>query len=112
MFGLLKWILLLVGLAALAYFVFFVPLGDRTMYRHLVGISETDEAQELKNELSKKAQGVKEDVTSKIPTLVSPDAPRGMGGAAKGAPLSEQTDKDKRALDELLKRAQGAAEKK
>jgi hypothetical protein len=112
MFGLLKWMLLLLGLAAIAYFVFFVPLGDRTMYRHLVGISETDEAQELKDELSKKAQGVKEDVTSKIPTLVAPDAPRGTGDAAKGAPLSEQSDKDKRALDELLKRAQHGAEKK
>jgi hypothetical protein len=112
MFGLLKWILLLVGLAALAYFVFFVPLGDRTMYRHLVGISETDEAQELKDELSKKAEDVKEDVSSKIPTLVAPDAPREPSGAAKGAPLSEQSDKDKRALDALLKRAQHDAEKK
>jgi hypothetical protein len=93
MFGILKWILLLIGLAALAYFAFFVPLGDRTLYRHLVGISETDEAQELKDELSKKAQGVKEDVTSKLPTLVAPDAPRGSSGDAGGAPLSVQSEK-------------------
>jgi hypothetical protein len=112
MFSLLKWILLLLGLAALAYFAFFVPLGDRTLYRHLVGISATDEAQELKDELSKKAQGVKEDVTSKLPTLRPPEEPRGSSGKAGGAPLSEQSEKDKRALDELLKRAKDAAEEK
>jgi len=112
MFRFIKWILLLVCLAGLAYFVFYVPLGERTLYRHLVGISETDEAQELKDELSKKAQGVKNDVTSKLPSLAAPDQARGSGGTATGTPLSEQSDKDKRALDELLKRAQDAAEKK
>jgi hypothetical protein len=106
MFRLLKLLIVLACLAALAYFAFFVPLGDRTLYQHIVGISETDEAQELKDELAKKAQGVKEDVASKLPAMGAPSGP-----ADGGAPLSELSEKDRRALRELLRRAEAAPKK-
>ena len=112
MFRLLKWLIVLACLAGLAYFAFFVPLGERTLYRHLVGISETDEAQELKDELSKKAQSVKDDVTSKLPELAAPNAPPPADGKGAGAPLSEQSAEDKRALDELLRGAKGGPDER
>jgi len=111
MFRLLKWLIVLACLAGLAYFAFFVPLGERTLYRHIVGISETDEARELKEELSKKAQGVKDDVTSKLPTLGAPPAAGAPEAGKAGAPLSEQSDADKRALRELLERVGDAPKK-
>jgi len=37
----------LVGLRALAYVVAFVPLGQFTVWEHVMRISETDEAQDL-----------------------------------------------------------------
>jgi hypothetical protein len=112
MFRLFKWMLVLVCLAGLAYVAFFVPLGKRTLYRHLVGIFATDEAQELKDELSKKAQGVKDDVTSKLPSLSAPSAPAASEGEKAGPSLSDPSEKDRRALRELIKRAEDAPEKK
>jgi len=93
MFRLFKWILVLACLAALAYVAFYVPLGDRTLYQHLVGISKTDEAKALKEGVSEKVRDVKDDVSSKLPV------PK-----ADGAPLSAPTEADRRALDELIKR--------
>jgi hypothetical protein len=112
MFRLLKWMIVLVCLAGLAYFAFFVPLGERTLYQHLAGISATDEAQELKEELSKKAKGVKDDVTSKLPSLSAPIAPAAPAGEKAGSPLSDPSEKDRRALRELIKRVEDAPEKK
>lgn len=41
----------LITLCVAAYLFFFVPLGRRTMFEHLVRISQTDEAQDLGREL-------------------------------------------------------------
>jgi hypothetical protein len=112
MFRLIKWLIVIVCLAALAYFALFVPLGERTLYQHLVGISKTDEAQDLKAELSKKAKDVKDDVTSKLPTLGPPAGSKNPSGEGAGSPLSEPSEKDRRALRELIERAQAAPEKK
>jgi hypothetical protein len=112
MLGIIKWLIVLACVAALAYFAFFVPLGERTLYRHLVGIAKTDEAQELKDELSKKAQGVKEDVSAKLPALVAPRPAGDPAGGAAGVPLSEPSEKDRRALRELIERTEKAPEKK
>ena len=102
--GFLKTILFLAVAALLGYFVFCVPLGDRTLYRHLVGISETDEAQALKDGLAKKASDLESEVISKLPAAApaqpSP-APR-----EQGAPLSRETPADKRALKELIQRTE------
>ena len=102
---------MLAYLAKLAYFAFYVPLGKRTLYQHLVGISATDEAQELKDELSKKAQGVKNDVTSKLPSLSPPPAPVAPEGEKAGSPLSNPSEKDRRELRELIKRTEDAPKK-
>jgi hypothetical protein len=111
MFRFFKWMIVLACLVGLAYFAFFVPLGKRTLYQHLVGISATDEAQELKDELSKKAQGVKNNVTSKLPSLSAPSAPVAPEGERAGYPLSDPSEKDRRALRELIKRAEDAPKK-
>lgn len=45
--ALLRLTVQMLALAALLYFVFFVPVGERTLYAHLARIASTDEAQEL-----------------------------------------------------------------
>jgi hypothetical protein len=122
MFGFVKTLIVLAVLAAVAYFVFFVQLGDKTLFRHLVGISETEEAHELKKELSKKAGDLKDDVVSKLPAAPARQGGAeaeeratsvgGSGPATPGAPLSEQSDADRRALKELIERAGSRPEKR
>jgi len=114
MFGFMKAIVVLALLAALGYFAFFVRIGDRTLYHHLVGISQTDEAKALKAGLSDKANDLKDDVMSKLPA----DSGRRVKREAEAdsrderAPLSEQTAADKRALERLIERTETAPEKK
>jgi len=100
MFKLIKLLLVVVGLAGLAYLAFFVPLGDYTLYEHLVGISETDEAQALGDEITKKAEDLKSDVAEKVPAVIGDDE---KGPAPSNDPLSEISDEDRAALSELLK---------
>jgi hypothetical protein len=45
--ALLRLTMQMLALAALLYFAFFVPVGERTLYAHLSRIASTDEAQEL-----------------------------------------------------------------
>jgi hypothetical protein len=112
MFGFIKGIVVLALLAALGYFAFFVQIGDRTLYRHLVGISQTDEAKALKDGLSDKASDIKNDVISKLPADRREKREAKTGSRDERAPLSEQTDADKHALKRLLERAANTPEKK
>jgi hypothetical protein len=100
MFKLLKVLLVLIGLAGLAYITFFVPLGEHTLYQHLVGISETEEAQALGDEITKKAEDLKTDVAEKVPRIMDGDERQPAGS---DDPLAEISDEDRAALSELLK---------
>ena len=100
MFKLLKVVLVLAGLAGLAYLAFFVPLGEHSLYQHLVGISQTDEAQQLGDEIEKKAEDLKTDVAQKVPAIIGQDEREPADG---DGPLSEISDADRAALSELLK---------
>lgn len=100
MFKLLKVALVLAGLAGLAYLAFFVPLGEHTLYQHLVGISQTEEAQQLGDEIERKADDLKADVAEKVPAIVGQDDE---GSTEEDGPLSEISDADRAALSELLK---------
>lgn len=120
MIKLVKFLIALVIVAALVYFAGFVKLGDMTLWEHLVGISRTDEAKGLKDEIGQKAREIKEDVASKVPALGEDDTdddkkPR--EGSAKGegegeaaadkkdaSPLSDLTEEDRQALIDLLKK--------
>jgi len=98
MFKLLKLAIVLVVLAGVGYVTFFVPLGEHTLYQHLVGISQTEEAQELGAEIEKKAENVKQEVAAKVPDLVAPAA----SPQADGQPLGDISGQDRAALDKLL----------
>ena len=52
MFFLLRTFAWLAGLGALAYVVVFVPLGERTLWEHMHRISQTSEAQSLREDVS------------------------------------------------------------
>ncbi len=41
------------------YFFFLVPLGERTLYEHVSRIAETDEAQELGDEVGEASERLK-----------------------------------------------------
>ena len=117
----------------MAYFTFFVPLGEKTLYQHMVGISETSEAKKLGSELEKKAEDVADEVIERVPELKGESRSKGKNkdnaaekkhtnSIKKGSdqdseqskthkhqlkvkkPLSEPSDNDKKALDNLLRK--------
>jgi hypothetical protein len=102
MFKLFKLVIVLMVVGGLAYVTFFVPLGEATLYQHLVGISRTDEARELGNAIEQKAEGVKEEVAAKVPELVRSSDTTTATPGADGRPLAEISGQDQRALDKLL----------
>ena len=110
MFKLVKFLIALVILAALVYFAAFVKLGEKTLWEHLVGISQTDEAEELKSELGEKAKEIQDDVSSKVPAIGKDEdetkAGKGEEETEKkdSSPLSDLSDEDRQALIELLKK--------
>ena len=72
----LKLVKLLVGFVlfvSFGYVLFFVPLGERTLYQHLRNISNTSEAQALKEGIREKAHLVTEDVVENVPELKDVD---------------------------------------
>jgi ABC-type sugar transport system substrate-binding protein len=64
--SLIKSCITLAIIAGIAYLVFFVSFGDKTLYQHMVGISETKEAKTLGNEVGKKYKKTKKKVTREI----------------------------------------------
>ena len=121
MFKLIKVLIVLAVLAGLAYFVFFVPLGKMTMYQHLLGISKTEEAQNLGSEIEAKATDLKSEVGRRLPIegeAQKKDAPPKENTPTPGSqaakekktdpaaadPLSNLSDDDRAALMELLKK--------
>ncbi|MFO8072836.1 MAG: hypothetical protein R6V85_13265 [Polyangia bacterium] len=109
MFKLLKVLLVLGVLAAVGFFAFFVPLGEKTLYQHLVRIAGTDEARELGEELENKARDIGEGVAEAVPEVGSgpaeadaADADAADAGGAGQRPLGEISERDRAALRRLL----------
>lgn len=48
--------------AAVMWFVFFVELGERTLFQHIMRIAQTDEAQDLGREVHEASRRVSEEV--------------------------------------------------
>lgn len=97
MFGLVRFLMSLLMLAAFAWFAVTVPLGKRTLWGHTRAIFGTQEAKDLaegtKEEAEKVARRVKEE-------LHPPDmaAPRRVH-----APLDPVNDRDRQRLDKLVR---------
>lgn len=53
-------------LACGVYVVFFVPLGERTIYQHLAAIAATEPAQEFASEIGDLASQAQEGVTRQV----------------------------------------------
>lgn len=99
MAGFIKFLLASAFLTGLVYAVFFVDFGGKTIYRHVVGITRTDEARTLGTEVENKIGGAAHNVSRKVSTRV---AERPGSGGAKAAPLDSHTDRDREALRKLL----------
>ncbi len=116
MFKLIKVLITLAGLVALTYFVFMVPLGEKTFYEHLTRIYKTPEAQDLGSELKKKVEtaGLRikgqidgsSDEPLKTPAAGEPSDTLDKAGLSElvEAPKSEVAEEDRRALKKLLER--------
>lgn len=96
-------ILGLLTLGLLAYFIFFVSLGKKTLYQHIVGISKTEEAKVLGNELGKKVEHTTKSIAhafrEKVPKIVGavsrPDS--------KDGGVEEHSKEDRKALERLIR---------
>ena len=101
MFKLIKFLVVMALLAAVALFAFLVPLGEMTLWEHLVGISETDEARDLGTEIENKAIGIKDEVSKRIPEVSLPEKKKDQKPAK---PPSDLTDEDRKEPIELLQK--------
>ena len=52
--------------AAVTWFVFFVPLGERTLFQHFLRIAQTDEAQDLGREVEEAGRRVGDEVQRSV----------------------------------------------
>lgn len=64
MFGIIKFIFGTAVLAAIGYFVFFVNIGQMTLYQHLRGITETEEARKLGDSIVEETEELTEQIKS------------------------------------------------
>jgi hypothetical protein len=71
MIRLIKFIISFTFFAIFVYFAFFVPLGSKTLYQHVLNISKTDEAKELTDGIASKAEAVKNEVVKNAPAVQS-----------------------------------------
>jgi hypothetical protein len=61
-------------LAALIYVTFFVPVGEHTLYKHAVRISDTPEAQELWSSLFTAGAGAAQHISEVVGNRASAQA--------------------------------------
>ena len=90
--SLTKTVLMLVGLAVVAYVFFFIPLGQRTLYQHARRIAATDEAHELGEEATEAAERLREHVEDQIAEHVTDAGPRDAGPAREGEGAEDRTE--------------------
>jgi hypothetical protein len=124
MVGLVKSCITLAIIAGIAYLVFFVSFGEKTLYQHMVGITETKEAKTLGNEVEKKYKKTKKKVTREVKDQInemtsdekkssSKDSSRGSrdtrqiddksGANADKDKQAEHSENDRQALERLFK---------
>lgn len=68
---LIRAVITLVGLGVILYGIFFVPLGERTMYEHLSRVAETDEAQDLGREIGEAGDRIEDEARRRLREAVS-----------------------------------------
>lgn len=64
----------LIGMAALAYVVIFIPMGELTLWQHFTRIWSTDEAQHMTREVEGAIRGLEEDLEDQLHRDASIDA--------------------------------------
>ena len=62
----IKLCIALVVIGGLSYLAYFVPLGKKTFFEHMIGISETDEAKDLEKELGNKVKETATEVKEQV----------------------------------------------
>jgi len=98
MFRLIRALIMLGVLGAVAYFVFAVPLGNKTLWQHLGAIAETEESHELVEGVKQKAGEVEKKAKKMLDQ-------RGISDGGDAPPARDElTDDDKQQLRKLIRR--------
>ncbi len=66
------WVVLVIGVVG--YGLFFVPLGERTLFQHIFRISQTDEAQDLGREARQASERAVGEIRDQLEESRSEDA--------------------------------------
>lgn len=90
----------------IAFFLLSMSFGEKTLWQHLVGISETEEAEELKTEIEKKVDKATSDLKDKASKMAEKELhKRASDSAGSHAPPAEDelTKEDRRELKKLIR---------
>lgn len=110
MITLLRWAFWLCALGSMGYFAATVPLGQRTLLGHLRAIASTPEARELGEGAREEAGKVAERVRQQLQAGDGGEAHKGTGApGGGGAPAERLDDKDRKALDRMVRERTGSA---
>jgi Zn-dependent oligopeptidase len=112
MFKLIKFSLLFCLVIAGGYLLLGITFGNKTLYQHLVTISETDEAQTLKSEIGKKVDHATEDIRKKAAELAIDGVKEKLEEVTqsrKGTQTETISASDKNRLQSLIKEKEQAA---
>jgi len=110
MFKFIKFIVGLVVFGAFVYLVVTVPFGEKTLFQHAMGISQTNEAQNLGREVSKKIEDAAVEVKDRVSDKESTPKIRVEPVKDKGSSVAI-SDQDKQALKRLLSSPDGPSSK-
>jgi hypothetical protein len=61
-------------LAFLVYVLFFVQLGERSAFQHLMRVADTEEAQELGREVSAATERITQEISGQVHDVTQPPA--------------------------------------
>jgi hypothetical protein len=66
----LLWTLAVIGFVV--YLLFFVELGDRTLFQHFTRLFDTNEARELREEVGEASQRMRDKISKEVKGLTDP----------------------------------------
>ena len=72
--------------AAVLWFALFVPLGERTLFQHIMRIAQTDEAQDLGREVNEAGRRMGDEVERTVEESARERLDRDRAARAGGAP--------------------------
>ncbi len=105
MIGLLKFIFTAAVFGVIGFFLLSMSFGEKSLWEHLVGISETEEAEELKSEIGKKVDKATVDIKEKATKLAEEELLKhdtSTDASGEGPAEDKLTKEDRQELKKLI----------